>query len=346
MRPTFYPRFINGPFDDPGLYVPFSYDKYSLLFDIGELYSLSPKEILKITHAFVSHTHIDHFVGFDRLLRIFIGRNKTLNLYGPPGFIENVEGKLKGYTWNLLFNHPFVINATEINNNRLISKRFACQKGLIPGTWLKEKEFNGLLVKNEHFFVKAAVLDHKIPCLGFRMEEYYHINILKDKLDALNLPPGPWLSDFKKAIYKNIDPETIINVDQNLSFKIGYLIQKIVKITPGQKIAYVTDVIYHEDNIKKILEIAKDVDKLFIEASFLDSEKEMAYEKCHLTAKQAGILAREACAKSIYVFHFSPRYSTNSEGLINEARKTFYGQTRTITHKHRQEKTNTDSQSI
>src|SRR4029077_12724369 len=39
--------------------------------------------------------HIDHFVGFDLLLRLLIGREKTVHLYGPAGFAERVFHKLQ-----------------------------------------------------------------------------------------------------------------------------------------------------------------------------------------------------------------------------------------------------------
>jgi len=45
---------------------------------------------------------MDHFAGFDRLLRRLLGREKTVSLYGPAGFIDNVGHKLNAYTWNLV----------------------------------------------------------------------------------------------------------------------------------------------------------------------------------------------------------------------------------------------------
>ncbi len=108
MRPSFHPRLINGPFDDPGLFIPFQFQNRAVIFDLGDINCLPAKDILKISHAFVSHTHMDHFIGFDRLLRLTLGREKNLSLYGPPGFLKNVEGKLAGYTWNLAdkYNYP------------------------------------------------------------------------------------------------------------------------------------------------------------------------------------------------------------------------------------------------
>ena len=98
MRPSFLPRLVNRPFDDPGLFIPFLFEKRAILFDLGDIYSLSAKEILKTSHVFITHTHMDHFFGFDRLLRLFLGRDQHLFLYGPEGFLKNVEGKLAAYS--------------------------------------------------------------------------------------------------------------------------------------------------------------------------------------------------------------------------------------------------------
>ena len=49
------------------LFIPFLLEKRAVLFDLGDIHSLSAKDILKISHVFITHTHIDHFCGFDML---------------------------------------------------------------------------------------------------------------------------------------------------------------------------------------------------------------------------------------------------------------------------------------
>lgn len=335
MRPSFCPRLVNGPFDDPGLYIPFVYQCRAMMFDLGDISPLSSRDILKINHVFVTHTHIDHFIGFDRLLRLMIGRGKRLHLYGPRGFTENVVGKLDGYTWNLVNNYDdcLKIVVSEIHPHEVIRQEFDCMKGFKSREEPLITPFDGRLLQESDLSISAAVLDHGIPCLGFTIKERFHINIRKDGLDQLNLQPGPWLQVFKQSLYDNLDPATPVEADsklkgQVLTFELSELKEIIALITPGQKVSYVADVSYNESNIERILALTDKSDHLYIEATFLEEHLDIAERKNHLTARQAGSLAGWARVGQITPFHFSQRYTECGHLLEAEARQAhseFYG---------------------
>lgn len=101
MRPTFHPNLVNGSTGDLALFVDCLFERRALLFDLGDIHALPPRKLLRISHVFVTHAHMDHFIGFDWLLRILLGRERDLHLFGPPGFVAQVEHKLSAYTWNL-----------------------------------------------------------------------------------------------------------------------------------------------------------------------------------------------------------------------------------------------------
>jgi len=333
MRPSFHPRLINDSFYDPGLFIPFRFEKKALMFDLGDISALSSKDLLKVTHVFVTHTHMDHFIGFDTLLRIFLGRDKTLHLYGPPSFFKQVEGKLAGFTWNLVneFKNEFVIEVNEVHTDRILTKSYECQDHFQPKSVALSRPFSGILLKEPSFSVNGALLDHRIPCLALSLIENFYVNIIKEGLKELGLPVGPWLNLFKAAIYqkKDLDAEFPVtweekeNVICKKKFILGNLINKIARVSPGQKITYITDVVASPENCRKIIKLAEGADTLFIEAFFLDSEKETARRKYHLTAKEAGELARKANVRHFQLFHFSPRYKGRAQDLEREAREAY-----------------------
>jgi ribonuclease Z len=331
MRPTFYPRLVNGPFEDPGLFVPFLMQKRAVIFDLGNMDSLSAKDILKISHAFITHTHMDHFIGFDRLLRLLLGREQHLYIYGPAGFINNVEGKLNAYSWNLVkhYGNALDVHVTEVHPDHLITNLYQCRKGFLPATDSAKRSFNGILHQEGLLAVFAEVLDHGTPCLGFTIEERFHVNIVKERVLELGLEIGPWLNDFKKALYSGQPSDSTFafrhgnELHGKTKFMLGELAEKIAIITPGQKISYVADISYNPANVQKVLKLAQNADHLFIEAAFLEQEKDMAQKKCHLTARQAGSIAAKAGAKQFTPFHFSPRYTGSGHLLEAEARAAY-----------------------
>ena len=67
------------------------------------------------------------------------------------------------------------------------------------------------------------------------------------------------------------------------------------------------------------------VDLLFIESVFLDAERDHAARKHHLTARQAGTIARRIGARAVVPFHFSPRYEARADELRRELAQAFAG---------------------
>jgi len=88
----------------------------------------------------------------------------------------------------------------------------------------------------------------------------------------------------------------------------------------------VTDAVFSPENIRRILALADSADHLIIEATFLHEDLDRATRKYHLTARQAGFLARRAAAKRLSLFHYSPKYKGRGEALRLEAMEAFDGQ--------------------
>ena len=328
MTPIFHPFLINDPFDDPAVFVDFLYSRRAILFDLGTLSSFSSRKLLRTSHVFVSHTHIDHFIGFDHLLRLCLARDKRLHLYGPPGFVAQVGHRLAAYSWNLVFSYDtdFTIIASEIHaDGSGLSGEFHCQRRFAEENLQPCSFAENVLHDEAGLRVRAAHLDHKIPSLAFALEEKWHVNIMKNRLAESGLAIGPWLKDLKGAILRSEADTTLIRTATGTVRSLGELKATVVRISAGQKICYVTDAGYTPENAAKIVALVQGADYLFIEATFLQTEAERALERSHLTARQAGELARAAGVSRVIPFHFSPKYRGREEELRQELEQAWRG---------------------
>jgi len=177
-----------------------------------------------------------------------------------------------------------------------------------------------------------VLLDHDIPCLGFALEEKRHMNVWKNRLQELGLPTGPWLRELKQLARRDAPEDTPVRIhwcdhagEHERTLPVGQLRDAVLQIVPGQKIAYVVDAVYHAQNADRIVELVRNADILFMETVFLAQDAERAAARFHLTARQAGMLARAAGVKRLMPLHFSPRYSDDPEVLRREADAAFAG---------------------
>lgn len=299
--------FINPPYEDSVLYAKQFNAKEDLLFDLGDISKMKPSFILRVRYVFISHTHLDHFSGFAIFLRnILKNSGSCVDFFGPAGFTENFKGALHAYVWNLVHSYDIQFKVHEVCSDKITSTLFDSKNVFRPQK-LEEKPFKGLLLQEEFFCVKAQILDHFIPVLGFRLEEKDRLSVNLDAVLKAGLSSGKWLGQAKKMLLKHEPLNTLINTGQ------GFLsLQEIQKqfftLKPFSSYAYLTDFGYTPQNIQKAVDLAYQTDILFIESNFLHQEEKNALETNHLTAYQAGKIAKLAKAKRVKLFHFSQRY--------------------------------------
>ena len=338
MNPSFCSYLVNDVFGDPGVYVEVRWSKRALLFDLGHNDGLGPTRLLRTNEIFVSHTHMDHFIGFDAVLRVALGRGKTVRLFGPPGLINNVQGKLQGYTWNLVDGYPLTLDVQEFDTQEIRRALFRATDGFRqaeqPARPLVPEPATGhFTVLNDPMFTVSAVsLNHRIPSFAYCLEEQFHINVNKQKLHEAGLPVGAWLKDVKQYIWQGRPGDfrfTVTLYDEHRrherEFVLGEMKERFLTISRGQKIVYVVDARYDEENEAKIVALAQGADLFYCESPYLDIDADKARDRYHLTARQAGLMARKAQARDLVVFHFSPRYTGQGEALEREAMEAFQG---------------------
>jgi len=331
MRPLLHPTLVNGRSGDPALYIETLFESRAILFDLGDISNLSPRKIQRLEQIFVSHTHIDHFFGFDRLLRLLVGREKTVKLYGPPGFIEHVQHKLQGYRWNLVDSYvsDLIFVVTEIDCSLSTrTARFRLKNAFSHEAVAHSQCIDGVIYGESTFQVSTTLLEHRTPCLAFAIEEAAHVNVWKNRLEELGLPVGPWLRELKRAVLENRPDDHLIRIGlRRTSPDTSELplstLRNVLTVTPGQKVAYVTDAADTPENRAAIIGLAQNADLLFIEAAFAAADTALAAERAHLTTATAGSLARQARVRRIEPFHFSPRYSGREAGLLEEVMAAF-----------------------
>lgn len=159
----------------------------------------------------------------------------------------------------------------------------------------------GVLAEDEKLVLSCQRLDHAVETFGYRLEERDGRTMLPEKLEAAGVR-GPAI--------KRLIQQGSLEVDERVVHLDDVSIHK-----PGQSFAFIMDTRVCEG----AYELARGVDLMVCESTYLSSEEREARAHGHMTARQAAIIAKEAGARRLVLTHFSQRYGS-LKPFLDEAR--------------------------
>jgi ribonuclease Z len=234
--------------------------------------------------------------------------------------------------------YPLIMDVREFHTRQIRRARFHASDGFAPveeaSSLLTPDSSSGqfTVLDDPMFTVRAVALNHRIPSFAYALEEQFHINVNKQRLHDAGLPVGSWLKDVKQHVWQGRPDDyrftaTLYNEHrrEERDFLLGDVKERFLTISPGQKIVYVVDARFDPDNEAKIVALAREADTLYCESPYLDADAAKAWDRYHLTARQAGSMAQKAGVRELVVFHFSPRYTGHGDAIEQEAMDAFRG---------------------
>jgi len=295
------------------------------LCDCGYASALTIREIKNLQAIFISHTHIDHFCNFDTILRHQLPIGRKVLVFGPTGIAKNVQAKFRSYNWeNLTVDDKAVFYEIHELQQEGYVKRFEIHSPHWELTDIGE-EYTDVIYETDVFKVRFCLLKHGIDCVAYAFDVHPSYNIKED----MPLKRGAWIRTLKIA-YQEKQTDALFELEEG-TFKASELFQYLDE-RQGFRIGYVMDHAPTPENHRKVINLLKGVNDIYMEAYYKHEDLALALYNQHSTAKLSGELARKTGAQRVFPIHFSRRYQTEEmlEELIKECLEAFEGDEETV----------------
>lgn len=236
----------------------------------------------KLNHIFISHLHGDHVFGLFGLLSSFNLLGRKTALYIYGP--EGLETIIEFFRKHFAEDIQFPIHIKIIK--------------------IKGPE---ILFEDKLVEVSAFPLKHRVQTFGYLFREKpREPNIRKEAIEKYKL-------GFKDILSAKHGEPLFDNQGQPIPVK-----ELIVPSKFPRSYAFCSDTAYYE----RIIPWIKNVDLLYHEATFANSELKIARQTQHSTASQAAMIANKAEVGKLLIGHFSNRYK-DTDILLSEARAVF-----------------------
>ena len=185
-------RLINGSTGDPLLYIDYPGKNNALLFDAGELCNLDTQKMADLEALFITHHHMDHFVGFDRILRANRDSDKVVHIFGPVGTIQRIYQRIKSYEIQFFPFQKVIFKVHEITGKKVRWANLECVRRFPEPRVMETRWKSPLIFENPNLHVEAVSVDHTVPCLSYALVEKKGVRVayVTDTLWSAKSRPG------------------------------------------------------------------------------------------------------------------------------------------------------------
>jgi ribonuclease Z len=234
----------------------------TILFDCGENTQVNWRRssfaYRTTSTILLSHLHADHVAGLPGVLFQIAhsGRSDPVTIYGPEHTYA-VAGHLTAIVGRL----PYELRVVELSGGESIDA---------PG----------------EFTVTTMALQHRMPCLGYRLDLPRAPRFDPQRATALGVPMSDWSRLQRGEVVGDVSPEQVLGPPRR-----------------GLRVSLITDTSY----VAEISAFVANSDLLVCESMYAgDDVAERARERGHLTARQAARIAADASVRNLWLTHFSP----------------------------------------
>ncbi len=231
-----------------------------------------------------------------KITRILLTHKHADHSIGLIGLLKTLE--LTGYNRDLFIYGP--------KGTKEFIKNIFRAFGEVGNYKIHVEEVSGKFLETKKFTLEAKKMFHGVNCNSYVFLRKGQIRINKDKLKKSGLPHGPLLQKLKEG--KNITYKGKKYLAKNLTFEEN-----------GTKISFVLDTAMNPG----IPSFVKNSDLIISDSSFGSDLNDKAKLHRHLTAHQAGEIAKKSKSKKLILTHISQRYENDTERILNEAKKVF-----------------------
>ncbi len=241
-------------------------------------------------------------LGFKRLDTILLTHGHLDHILGLGGIMSTFARWEAAEELNIYAGHWALERVRDLVNVVLRGGEVNLQLNLIP---LQP----GVILNPRKMQLIAFPVPHRGPgSFGFTFQEHSRRPFLVETAERLGVPAGPERSQLVAGQPITLEDGTVIQPDDVLGPEIR-----------GTKLCYVGDAA----RVDVLVEHVWQADALICEATYLSQDRDIARQFGHITAAEAGWLAREAQVEQLFLNHVSRRYHPRQ--VLEEVHSVFPG---------------------